>query len=150
PLYFDSQAVQRAIIAGLPSRARWVIGGSPADYDFSAAQRGLHIPSAEDFSYDPGEEWLDLMIFGEVDYSEGGGAPPYLCVRIADAKVVGLDVERLDAKGRGEAVFALNSSIEAFIETWSYLNIYLGQGKPLPPDADLKLRLIDPEEYSRS
>jgi hypothetical protein len=150
PVNFDSQAIQRAIIARLPLKARWEIGGVPADYNFSAAQRGLRTPSAEDFCYDPGDEWLDLMIFGDVDYSEGGGAHPYLCVRIGDGMVVCLDVERLDAKGRGEAVSTLNSSIEAFIETWSYLNMYLGQGMPLPPDADLRLQLIDPEEYPQS
>jgi hypothetical protein len=90
------------------------------------------------------------MIFGDVDYCEGGAAHPYLCIRVGDGKAVSLDVERLDAMGRGEAVSTLNSSVGAFIETWNYLNIYLGQGKPLPPDADLRLGLIDPEEYPRS
>jgi hypothetical protein len=149
-LNHNYQAIQQAIIRHLPSKAHWVIRETSADYDFSTARYALRTPSAQDFNYDCGDDWDDLLLFGVVDYDKGGGSHSYLCIRKSDGRAISLDVERLDADGKGEAVSVLNSSIQTFIDAWAYLNLYLGQGKPLPSDAGSKLRLIDPDEYSHS
>lgn len=136
--------IQSAVVGDLPLRARWTIKGTPLDYDFSAARKGLR-PLPEDTFDSAEKKWLDLLIFGDYDYAEGGGAHPFLGIRKTDGAVYGLDVERA-----GEAMFLLNSSIERFIRTFLFLNKYLGKGRRLPTDVEARMREIDPEIYPAS
>jgi hypothetical protein len=141
----DPEAVRSALASRLPLAARWMINETPMDYDFSAARRVLQ-PLDRDALLDaPEAEWLDLLIFGEYDYAEGGGANPFLGVMRATGAIHGLDVERDD-----QPLFLLNSSTDAFIETFTFLNSFLGAGRPLPTDADARLRSIDPHAYPDS
>ena len=77
---FDVEAARAAIITGLPVRARWMLGQTPVDFDFSVGRRGLRHLTAEDVagSLDGSldESWADLLIFGQYDVAEGGGARP--------------------------------------------------------------------------
>ena len=135
----DVRAMQSAILTGLPTHARWMVNGTPLDYDFSHARRGLHSPPDDIVEVNP--EWREFLIFGKYDYAEGGGAAPWLCVRTNDSAVLGFDLERKNA------VFTLNSSLERFIRTFSFLNSYLGTGKQLPADIEASLREIDPSSF---
>lgn len=89
-------------------------------------------------------EWSAHVVFGECDYSEGGGAQPCLTIRRSDGAVYGFDAER------DTALFLLNSSIEKFIRTFRLLDEYLGQQKPVPLDLADRVREIDPEAYPAS
>jgi hypothetical protein len=86
-----------------------------------------------------------LLIFGEYDYAEGGGANPFLGVRRADGVVYGLDVERSKIP-----MFVLNSSLDAFVKTFDVLDRYLAEKRALPADVTQVLRRIDPGVYGRS
>lgn len=63
----------------------------------------------------------------------------------ATGAIHGLDVER-----DRQPLFLLDSSTDAFIETFAFLNTCLGAGRPLPKDADARLRSIDPHTYAKS
>jgi hypothetical protein len=136
---FDPQTMQSAILTGLPIYTRWMVNGTPVDYDFSEGRRGGQVPSDDIIESNP--ECHDFLIFGRYDCAEGGGASPWLCIRKTDCSVIGLDFEREDA------VFAINSSLERFVRTFAFLNSYLGAGKQLPFDAEKSLREIDPGLY---
>jgi hypothetical protein len=68
-----------------------------------------------------------------------------LVVRQSDGKVFGVDVERDEKK-----LFLLNSSLQAFIDTFCLLDRYLGHGRPIPADLNLLARNLDPTVYSES
>lgn len=139
----DRGVVQAAIVAGLPARARWVINGTPLDYDFTVASRGLReLPNDTVGSAD--EDWFNLLIFGEYDYAEGGGAHPWLGIHQANGFVYGLDPKR------AVPMFLLNSSIERFIRTFRFLDESLSRGKQLPLDLEARVRELDPEAYPES
>jgi hypothetical protein len=140
----DVEAIQRSIVGKLPRRARWDVLGTPVAYDFSIGHDGPRALVAHDFNFDPGDTWSDLLLFGAVDYADGGGASPYLVIRRTDGVVYGLDVERA-----GEPLFLLNSSLAHFIETFSYLNGCAG-AEAWPPDMEAKVRAIDSSAYLES
>jgi hypothetical protein len=129
----------------LPLRRRWTFDGTPLDWDFSASRRGLGPldKSAYDFRLKPA--WLQLLIFGEYDYAEGGGANPFLGIRSVDGAVFGLDFER-----DRQPLFLLNSDLSAFVETFEALDAYLRRARRLPEDIDETLRAIDKAAYRRS
>jgi hypothetical protein len=143
----DLQAMQSAILAGLPRQRRWLIKDTTIDYDFSVAQYGLGpFAEATDETIDPREKkWFDLLIFGNYDYAEGGGAYPFLGIRKTDGAIYGLDPEL-----EGEAMFLINSSLDRFIRTFSLLDEFLSLGKPTPPTLESRLRAIDPDVYDES
>jgi hypothetical protein len=136
----DLEAIQSAIVQALPVHAHWSINNTPLDFDFPAGHKGLR-PLPHDIIQQTEKEWFDLLIFGEYDYAEGGGASPWLGIRKTDGAVYGLDVERENP------MFLLNSSIERFIHTFEVLNQYLAQGKQLPSSVEAVVRAIDPEVY---
>lgn len=140
----DASAARSAIIAGLPIRARWMLEETPLDFDFTQAHEGLRHVTTDDFSGDVEREWTDLLIFGQSDYAEGGGASSWITIRKTDGAVCGLDVER------DHAVFVYNSSIETFIQTFALLDRYLGRGQPLPANIEALVRGIDRESYPGS
>ena len=74
----DIGAARSAIIAGLPIRARWMLEETALDFDFTQAHEGLRHVSTDDHSGDIEKDWTDLLIFGQSDYAEGGGASPWI------------------------------------------------------------------------
>ena len=142
----DLEAVQTEIVTRLPVRARWTINRTPLDYNFVVAHESLYEVSDDLLCMvGPAEkEWFELLIFGDYDYAEGGGAHPWLCVRKSDGAIYGLDVERENA------AFLLNSSLEGFIGTFQFLNGYFGNAKQLPSNVNAHLRRINPEAYPES
>jgi hypothetical protein len=139
----DRMAVESTLAYGLPGQARWIIDGTPLDFEFTVGRFGLRtLPDEVLEASDTVSS--ELLVFGEQDFAEGGGAHPWLCVRERDGSVYGWDPEREDP------MFLLNSSVEQFIATFRLLNDYLPKNKPLPPDSDSQLRAIDPEAYPNS
>ena len=138
-------ALRASIVSRLPATVRWTVAGSDLEWNFSAAREGLRPPSRASLNCEPEPSWTELLIFGEYDYAAGGGASPLLGVRATDGAVYGLDLER-----EGGELFALNSSVEQFIETFLFLNGHLGSGAALRLDAEEKLRTIDPKAFPAS
>ena len=141
----DAALIQSAIAFRLPERTRWLIDGTLGDYSFYSVPRNLTAVMAEwkcDLS--DVEQVPDFIVFGEGDYTEGGGALTLLVVRQSDGRVFDVDVEAY------EPLHLLNSSLEAFIDTFCLLDKYLGQGQPVPTDLNSLLRNIDPTVYSQS
>jgi hypothetical protein len=131
----------------LPRRARWLVGGTPWDWDFSRARDALK-PIAESDVADGTpirSDWLKLYVFGQEDYAEGGGASPLLTVHIETGIVHGLDVER-----DGEASFLLNSSVVHFIETFFVFDQVLRTGTASRRDLLDLVRAADPDAFTRS
>src|SRR5712671_5356800 len=134
----DAASIQSAIASRLPQRARWLMPRTesqyetPLDFSFYSEPRNLTAVFAEwgysDADVTDIERVSDFIVFGEEDYSEGGGAHPLLVVRQSDGKVFGVDVEAY------EPLFLLNSSLQAFIDTFCLLDKYLGHGQPIPAD----------------
>ena len=139
----DPRTIQSAIITKLPVHTRWMIHDTPLDYDFSPAHRGIRAP---EFDVENGgtPDWFALLVFGKYDYAEGGGAAPWLCINKTDGSVVGLDFEA------ETAIFRLNSSLERFIRTFSFLDSYLSASRLLPGHVEVALREIDPDSYPGS
>jgi hypothetical protein len=141
----DAASIQSAIASRQPQRARWLIDGIPGDYSFYSLPRNLTAVMAEwecDLS-DVGQV-PDFIVFGEGDYSEGGGAHTLLVVRQSDGKVFDVDVEDY------EPLSLLNSSLQAFIDTFCLLDKYLRHGQPIPTDLNSLMRNLDPTVYSES
>ncbi len=62
----------------------------------------------------------------------------------SDGKVFGVDVEADDP------LFVVNSTLQAFIDTFCLLDKYLGHGQPIPADLNSLVRNLDPTVYSES
>jgi hypothetical protein len=138
----DRKAIETSLASGLPVQARWMINGTPLDFEFAIGRLGLRRLPDEVLETDAASS--DLLAFGEQDFAEGGGARPWLCVRERDGWILGFDPER------EEPMFLLNSSVECFVATFRLLNDCLARNKPLPPDGERRLRAIDPEAYPNS
>jgi hypothetical protein len=120
-----------------------MIDGTPLDFEFTVGRLGLHrLPDEVLESNDTASS--ELLVFGKQDFAEGGGSSPWLGVGERDGSVYGFDPER------GKPPFLLNSSIDRFVATFRLLNDCLATNKPLPPDCESRLRLIDPEAYPHS
>ena len=142
----DLTAVRDTIVQGLPLKARWVLHETPMDFDFSWGHGGLRHLERSWLTFEPTDaSWFGLLLFGEYDYSEGGGARPFLCIRESDGAIYGLDVER-----DRDALFVLNSSIGRYVETFRYLHHYLSRPSALPADLLARVQAIDPEAYPAS
>jgi hypothetical protein len=132
----------------LPQRARWLISNTTLDFSLYNEPRNLSAVFAEwrfsDADVADIEHVSDFIVFGMWDYNTGGGAQPLLVVRQSDGKVFGVDVEANDP------LFVVNSSLEAFVDTFCLLDKYLGQGQPIPADLDSLVRDLDPTVYSES
>jgi hypothetical protein len=127
-----------ASLASLPIQSRWMFDGTPLDFKFTVARDGLQ-PLPEDVLGFNDGSWSDLLVFGEDDYAEGGGARTLLCVREGDGSVYGLDLER------DIPLFPLNSSAASYAATFRLLDQHLAHSKPLPPDCENQIRAIDPQ-----
>jgi hypothetical protein len=141
----DLDDARQTIVDELPVSSSWSVLGTPFRHDFSAARETLvplreHI-DAEDFD----DAWEPLVVFGTSDFADAGGATPWLALHRVSGAVVGIDLER-----DGDPLFVLNSGLQQFIETFTYLDRFLGNEQPLPPNAEATLQRIDPDAYDDS
>jgi len=143
----DAGSVQSVIASRLPQRARWLIGNATLDFSLHSepcslaaefAKWGLSHADVADI--EPGS---DFIVFGMWNFDEGGGARPALTVRQTDGKVFWVDVE-------DEPVSLLNSSLQAFIDTFCLLDKYLGHGHAIPADLNLSAKNLDPTVYAET
>jgi hypothetical protein len=142
----DPEPILTAIEARLPRQARWLIGGTPLDFDFATDRYRLRRVTDSDVVGGPvPEEWSDCRLIGMYDYAEGGGGSPWIAVRESDGFVCGLDVER-----DGETTFVFNSSLDRFISTFNLLDPHLRAGRELPPDIRSQVKALDPEAFPLS
>lgn len=142
----DIESIRLQVRARLPVRARWLVNGTPLDFDFSRAQTPLRGITAEDIIGGMLEgERASLRIFGEDDYAEGGGAHSYLGVHLESGKVFGLDLER-----RCSPMFLLNSDIDRFIQTFLALDQALRLDNLDRQQIAGRLNEIDPGAFERS
>jgi len=144
----DTEELRLTIVRRLPRRARWLFEQTPWDWDFSRAARPLQAVPDDDAAkwmevLPP--DWRQMLIFGEEDFSEGGGASPLLTVHAETGVVFGLDVER-----EGTAVFLLNSSIPAFIETFLLFDNVLRVGGTAAARFRDHVQAVDPKSFQRS
>ena len=141
----ELEAVRTAIVKGMPSRVRWWLDGAPLDFDFCDAASGFRrISNSDIVGGDIEESWRSLLIFGSIEYCDGGGGSPWVALRDSDLSVCGLDVERSDS------VFSFNSSVDGFIRTFILLHDYLSLGQPLPQKVREVAEAIDPGCYLNS
>jgi hypothetical protein len=142
----DFESIRVRIVTRLPIRVRWLVNGTPLDFDFSRSQSPLRPITASDVVGGPvEEEWTSLRIFGEEDYGEGGGASPYLGVHSGSGEIFGLDVERETSH-----MFLLNSDVDRFIQTFLALDQALRLGGPPVAQVGERLKQIDPGAFERS
>jgi hypothetical protein len=142
----DPAAILATIDTRLPRRARWLIHGTPLDFDFSTDRYRLQRVNDCDVVGGPvPEEWSDCGLIGCENYAEGGGASPWIAVRERDGFVCGLDIER-----KGEKTFIYNSSLDRFIATFNLLGQYLSDERDLPLDLASRVEALDPEAYGSS
>jgi hypothetical protein len=116
------------------------------DFDFSRSRLSLRPISDSDIVGKIEPNWSQLYVFGTYDVARGGGAQPYLVVRLPDLSVCKLDVEsEPDAE-----VVVLNSGIARFIQTFTLLDGFLSRSLPLPADVMERLQLIDSTTFLNS
>jgi hypothetical protein len=142
------EGLRHAIILQLPAHSRWLVRETPVRWDFSRAAQPLQ-PIPEDDAAEWTEvlpaDWRQILIFGEEDVADGGGASPLLGIHAQTAEVLGLDVER-----ERSAVFLPNSSVPAFVETFLILDKALGPGGRWSSDLRDRLHTLDPGAFERS
>jgi hypothetical protein len=142
----DIDSIRSQIVARLPVRVRWLVNGTPLDFDFSRSQAPLRSVAACDVVGGPVEEaWTSLRLFGEEDHAEGGGARPFLGVHSESGEIFGLDVER-----EASQMFLLNSDVDRFIQTFLVLDHALRFGGSLGAQVGERLKQIDPGAFERS
>ena len=127
----------------MPLTARWWIRGVSFNWTFAVERwRWLRGDEIEVVGQPPEPQWGALRIFGE--YYLDGGASPVVGLRADDAAVCGLDVEA------DSAVFLLNSSLHAFVETFRLLDRTLANPEAGPTDLREAARSLDPRAYDQS
>jgi hypothetical protein len=128
----------------LPQSARWLVDGTPQDFSFYSNARSLDVVMTEQACGGVLQHASDFIVFGEYDFAEGGGAKPWLVVRCSDGKVFGVDVER------EASMFSLNSSLDAFINTFCLLDKFLRRHQQIPEDLEMLVQSLDPAAYDGS
>lgn len=143
----DIESIRRQIVKHLPVRVRWLVDGTPLDFDFSRSQAPLRSVMSGDFNNATVIEkgWTALWIFGDDDYAEGGGASAYLGIHSESGAIFGLDVER-----ETSPMFLLNSNADRFIQTFLALDRVLRPGGVLDPNIEGRLKQIDPDAFEHS
>jgi hypothetical protein len=143
----DLEKVQSELMNRLPKRARWFIANGTWDWDFSRARQRMRPLTVEEVSgWAIPIEWGAIYLFGEQDFSTGGGASPFVGIHIETGQICGLDVERDD----GSSVYLFNTSVSQFIEVFLLLNSILSQQVPLPNDLAERIQKADPEAFTKS
>ena len=147
----DSAALKKLqveLASQLPLSSRWIINGTPMDWNFSRVQQDLRPLGKSEVSggYDIPESWSLLYLFGESDYAEGGGSHSHVGIHIQTGAVCGLDIEREDQS----VVYLLNSCVEKFIGTFLALNEAFHKRTEPHTDFFAKLETIDPDVFPQS
>jgi hypothetical protein len=84
----DRMTVESTLTSDLPVQARWMIDGTPLGFEFTVGRLGLRrLPDEVLEAGDTASS--ELLVFGEQDFAEGGGARPWLCVRECEGAVCG-------------------------------------------------------------
>ncbi len=133
-----------ALRNALPRRAMWKLHGTNLSFDFSRAQVPLQTIADNEFVGEPDAQWEALLVFGEQDYANGGGACVLLTIDCRDGTVHGLDLER------EQPVFLLNSTVSAFVATFIVLDEYFKNDVACSPDLMMQLKEADASAYQRS
>ena len=142
----DPAAILATIDARLPRQARWLLLGTPLDFEFDTDRYRLQRVTDRDVIGGPvPEDWFDCGLIGREDYAEGGGASPWIAIRERDGFVCGLDIER-----DGEKTFIYNSSLDRFVATFDLLDGYLREERDVPPDLSSRVEALDPEAFAVS
>jgi hypothetical protein len=118
----DAEAIRLQLEARVAIRVRWSLDGVPLMFDFSRALQSLRRLEPSDIGGPLEEGWSALLLFGEYDYSDGGGASGYLGVHEDTGEVYGLDVERSSSP-----MFFFNSDVDRFIRT--FVDVERRQGR---------------------
>ncbi|MFO0964955.1 MAG: SUKH-4 family immunity protein [Gemmataceae bacterium] len=139
----DAEESRRTLFAGLPLEARWWVGGNSLDYNFSATRRPLQSLPWEILE-DTQADWSDLLVFGERDYAEGGGACPWLCLSRTDGAVYLFDPESDSPKT------LLNSSPQRFVDSFRLLESAVGENGRYPTDLVDRLNKADEKAFPHS
>jgi len=141
----DLEHVRTQVATRVPVRVRWVLNGTPLDFDFSRARSPLQTLESADMSGDIEKEWTRLYLFAEQRFAEGGGASPWIGVHQKNGEVFGLDVER-----ESTAMFFMNSDVDRFIKTFLVFDEALRLGKISLKALSSAATQIDPLGYSKS
>jgi len=142
----DPKEILAVVDARLPKRVRWLLAGTPLDFEFSVDRYRFQRVSDSDVVGGPvPNEWSECRLIGRYDYAEGGGASPWIAIRESDSFVCGLDIER-----EGETTFLFNASLDRFIRTFNLLDPYLRAGRVLPANIASQLEALDPEVFPLS
>jgi hypothetical protein len=142
----DVERMRATLQKGLPVRARWLLHGEPLAFDFSCATRPLrHLAESELVVGSVRPEWAALLVFGESDFADRGGAQPLLCVAEDTGRVYGLDVER-----DGAPLYLFNSDVDRFVATFALFDGALRRGAPTLDALDAQAEAIDPDAYRES
>ena len=139
----------RLVIAShLPVHSRWLVRETAVRWDFSRAAEPLRPLSEEDaatWAEVLPPDWRQILIFGEEDVAEGGGASPLLGVHAQTGEVLGIDIER-----ERSAVFHFNSSVSAFVDTFLLFEKALRAGGLSPSDLRDRICSTDLGAFDRS
>ena len=142
----DSAAILAMIDARLPRQARWWLRAEPLDFDFATDRYALRRVTDNDVvGGPPPQEWSGCRLIGMYDFSEGGGANPWIAIRESDGYVCGLDIE-----GSAETTFIFNSSLDRFITSFNFHDQYLRLRRELPPDVASRVEALDLEAFPLS
>ena len=142
----NTDAFRAAILEGLPLRMRWMIGDMSWAWDFSRARQELRpLNDADVVGMTVPPEWSDYLIFGEQDFSDGGGASPYVVVHAGSGKIHWLDVE-----SEASPISLFNSSLSHFVETFRLFELTLRQQAIYVWELQRQASLIDPESFGAS
>lgn len=141
----DLETVRSLIAQQLPHRVRWLVFDTPLDYDFARARAPLRPLQDKECLGDLEDAWKQLYLFGEWDYSEGGGAHPFVGVHATTGIVYGLDVERASSQ-----MFLINSTVDRFARTFLLFDAALRQRRIALSTLAVAACEIDPAAYPSS
>lgn len=142
----DPDRVRADLERGLPSRARWLLHGVPLSFDFTWARSPLErVADSELVDGRVRPEWAEMLVFGESDYADRGGAWSLLCVDPDTGQIHGLDFERTEAP-----LVLFNSDAGRFIGTFSLFDEVLRREDPNLAALAARAEALDPHVYRAS
>jgi hypothetical protein len=142
----DLERCRSELETQLPLRVRWLLHrGEPLAFDFSRARKPLRRLEPSDIGGDPEQDWSGLWLFGEYDYSDGGGASGYVGVHEGTGVIHGLDVERSSSP-----MFFYNSDAGAFVRTFAAFNEAFRRGEVDSDSLSIRANEVDGDGFRRS
>lgn len=137
----DLEQIRQQLASGLPKSARWIVHRTPIAFTFWTEKLPRQLePSDFRNTWEP--TWSKLLLFGEANHADGGGARPYLCVHEDTGRVYDLDVEDdLDS------VCLYNSDVERFISCFTLFDRVIRQGEESLDQLAAMAASADPEAF---